>query len=260
MTVGETDDRLNINLRVFDDEPYTTTEKKQYANLLAEKLDRPKDSVNVKLTEIPTVSVLNSFERAKTEKNAPVIPTVAELKETLLERIETALSDFRLPPPAQIVRKQIVTGENTPLEVKIIYLNDEQIAPETEKALLEKARQSLNYDQASISLERIPINVGEIIFSRNQSALTLLGMLQLDFAGRTMRENPKLQIVVAIRSAKVERPEIAAERQRTIAEYLETRWQIAPGKIIFSAIPTATTQIFFQIKGEPTMPDAAPPS
>ncbi len=253
LTVSEKDDKLNINLRVFDDQPYTLNEKKECAQLIADELKRPVESINLKLTEIPTVSVLDAIERAR-EETPPAPPTVAELQSNLLERVEIALSDFALPPPARILRKQIVTGAATPLEVKIIYLSDERIAPETETALLEKVRQSLNYESATVNLERVAAQIGAIDFRRRQSALPILGMMQLDFAGRMMRENPNLTLAVAGNSRKNEPKEITAERLQAIVEYLETRWQIAPDKIkTAEAVPTAGIMLMnFQINDAQT--------
>jgi hypothetical protein len=197
--------------------------------------------------------VLDQFERAREEKPT-VPPTVAELQSNLLERVEIALSDFKLPPPARILRKQIVTGSQTPLEVKIIYLSNEKIAPETETALLERVRQSLNYERATVNLERVASEIGAIDFSRNQSALPLFGMIQLDFVGRMMRENPNLSLVVAGGSRKNEPEKITARRIGKIADYLETRWQIAPAKIkTVAVVPTAGVMLMnFQINDAQT--------
>ncbi len=58
LTVVEKDEILNIELRVFDDEPYTLAEKTEYASLLASRLGRKPGSIDLRLTEIPTSSVL----------------------------------------------------------------------------------------------------------------------------------------------------------------------------------------------------------
>ena len=262
LAVSEKDEKLNINLRVFDDVPYTLEEKKQCAQLIAAELKRPVESINLNLTEIPTVSVLDAIERTREKNQPPAPPTVAELQTNLLERVEIALSDFQLPPPAKILRKQIVTGSQTPLEVKIVYLSDEKIAPETETALLERVRQSLDYEQATVNLERIAAQIGEIDFARNQSALPLLGMLQLDFAGRMLRENPNLALAVNSGGARQnETAEITKERTRAIVEYLESRWQIAPDKIKFAEVaPTvAATSAGSVVRISFQMNDASKP-
>ena len=254
LTVSEKDDKLIVNLRVFDDQPYTLEEKKQCAILIADELKRPVESINLNLTEIPTVSVLDAIERARKEKQPPAPPTVADLQTSLLERVEIALSDFNLPPPAQILRKQIVTGSNTPLEVKIIYLSDVKIPVETETALLEKVRKGLDYEQATVNLERVTAQIGDIDFDSNQSALPLFGMMQLDFAGRMMRENPNLALAVAGVSRKNEPAEITAQRVGAIVQYLETRWQIVPTRVKTAettAGAASVTRISFQTSVAP---------
>lgn len=231
LTVSEKDGKLYVSLRVFDDQPYTLEEKKQCALLVAARLRRPVETINLKLTEIPTVSVLDAIERARAEKPPPAPPPVAELQENLLERVEIALSDFELPPPARILRKQIVTGASMPLEIKIVYLSGEKLSAETETALLERARQSLNLESATIRTERVAAEIGEVGFDRNQTAPTVFGMMQLDYAGRMMRENPQLVLAVAIPTRKRERPAVTAGRMQAIVEFLETRWQIPREKI-----------------------------
>ena len=259
LAVSEKDGKININLRVFDDQPYTLAEKKECAQLIADRLNRPTDAIVLRLTEIPTVSVLDALRRTREEKPVVAEPrSIAELQENLLERVEIALSDFKLPPPARILRKQIVTGAATPLEIKIIYLSGERLTPETQNSLLERVRQSLDYDQATISLERVAADIGEIAFDRNQDALPLLGMMQLDFAGRMMRENPSLLLSVAASPRTGERVEIAVQRLQTITNYLETRWQIAPAKINLagSPPPEGKTLLGFQTNEPAAQTDA----
>jgi uncharacterized hydrophobic protein (TIGR00271 family) len=239
LSVAEKDGKIIVNLRVFDDEPYTPAEKKEYAKLIAERLDRPVESIELRLTEIPTVSVLDALRRTREEKPVAVRPpTVAQLQENLLERVEIALSDFELPPPARILRKQVVTGAGMPLEIKIVYLSGEKLSSEAETLLLERVRKSLDYEAATINLERVAAEIGEIDFSRNQTAIPLLGMIELDFAGRMMRENPSLRLSVNAQPRKGERPETAGERLKAISDFLETRWQIAPLRIkLREAVP-----------------------
>ena len=251
LVVSEKEGKVNINMRVFDDQPYTLAEKKEYAKMIADRLNLPTDFIVLRLTEIPTVSILDTLRQPAEEKNAAP-QTVAELQESLLERVEIALSDFDLPPPARILRKQIVTGAATPLEIKIVYLSDEKLSAEAESLLLERVRQSLDYDQATISLERIGAEIAEINFNRNRIALPLLGMMQLDFAGRIMRENPTLLLSAAIKPRRGERDGIAAERLQVVTDYLESRWQIAPAKIkLAESAPAGSILLRFEINEPP---------
>ncbi len=231
LTVSEKDDSLTVDLRVFDDQPYSLAEKKQCAQLIAQELGRPVESIVLNLTEIPTVSVIEALRRAREEVTPPAASTPASIREKSLERVEIALTDFPLPPPAKIVHKQIVASPANPLEVKITYLSDERISPETETAIVEKIRQGLNDGSATVNLERIAPGIGVINFNRNQFALPLIGMIQLDFVGRMMRDIPNLKLAAVVGYRRNESAEIAAKRAQSIVDYLQTRWQVAPANI-----------------------------
>lgn len=244
LNISETGDKLNVNLRVFDDEPYSLEEKKRCAELVAARLNRPAETVNLKLTEVPTVSALESVERTREEPTAPTAPTFAELRESFAERVAIALSDFKLSAPAQILRRQITAEADAPAEVKIVYLSDAPLAAETETGLADKIRQSLGDAKTNVSFERVPANVGEIAFDRRAAALSVAGMMQLEFAGRMLRENPKLVAEInfptaAATGATEAAAKINAEQFRAIADYLSVRWQIAPARVKQSAAASA---------------------
>jgi len=247
LTVSEKGGSLTVNLRVFDDQPYSLVEKKQCAQLIAERLERPVESIVLNLTEIPTVSVLETIRRAREEVAPPLASTPASIREKSLERVEIALTGFQLPPPAKILQKQIVTSLANPLEVKIIYLSDERIAPEMETAILGKIRQGLNDDSATVDLERLAGEIGVIDFSPDKFELPLAGMLQLDFVGRMLRDIPNLDLAAAIGRRTNEPADIAARRARSIIDYLETRWQIEPARVKFIGenVPLVQTLLRF---------------
>lgn len=249
LTVSEKDGSLTVDLRIFDDQPYSLAEKKQCAQLIAHRLERPVESIVLNLTEIPTVSILEALKRVRDEAPPPVASTPASIREKSLERVEIALSDFQLPPPARIVQKQIVTTLANPLEVKITYLSDERISPETETDILGRIRQGLNDGSATVSLERIAVEIGVIDFSGNQFALPLAGMIQLDFVGRMRRDIPNLKLGGVIGRRKNEAAEITEKRAKSIIDYLETRWQIAPANIVITAAdePSGIARLSFNL-------------
>ena len=247
LTVSEKDGSLTVNLRIFDDQPYSLVEKKQCAELIAQRLERPVESIVLNLTEIPTVSVLEALKRVREEVAQPVASTPASIREKSFERVEIALTGFQLPPPAKILQKQIVTSLANPLEVKIIYLSEERISAEIETAILGKIRQGLNDDSATVDLERLAGEIGVIDFSRDKFELPLAGMVQLDFVGRMLRDIPNLDLAAAIGRRSNEPAGIAARRARSIIDYLETRWQIEPArvKVIGENVPLVRTLLRF---------------
>ena len=205
------------------------------------------ESLVLNLTEIPTVSVLETLRRGREEAAPPLASTPASIREKSLERVEIALTGFQLPPPARILQKQIVTSLANPLEVKIIYLSDERISPEMETTILGKIRQGLNDDSATVDLERLAGEIGVIDFSPDKFELPLAGMLQLDFVGRMLRDIPNLDLAAAIGRRTNEPADIAAGRARSIIDYLETRWQIEPArvKVIGENVPLVQTLLRF---------------
>lgn len=230
LTISEKDDKLNINLRVFDDEPYTLAEKKDCAVKIAEKLNLPVEAINLKLTEIPTVSVIDAIEQARKEASQTA-PTLAELQQNLVEQVDIALSDFKLPAPAQVLNKEVVSGVNEPLKINLIFLSDERLSSETQTALLNDIRNRLQNKEALLRLERVPVDVGEIVFSKNGETIDFLGMMSLDFAGRTLRANSGLVLVIEDKPRRRDTADSRAARLQTIADYLESRWQISSDQI-----------------------------
>jgi uncharacterized hydrophobic protein (TIGR00271 family) len=250
LTVLEKDNNLRIDLRLFDDEPYTADEKKQFAHLIASRLKRSVDSVNLRLTEIPTTLGLATL-REREKKNEP--QTVSEIQSQLWQQVDNALSEVELPPNAQLLNRQLVIDGTNNLQVKLVYLCDSNLDPAVQNSVIDKIRGNLKDKNTVVSLERVPIDAGFIEFSRGSASLPVLGMLQLDFAGRVLRENPDLILAVGRNPRKDENKTISDERVDAVTDYLATRWQIAPERVKYSdsAAPDGKTGITFQINGQP---------
>jgi uncharacterized hydrophobic protein (TIGR00271 family) len=161
LTVAERNGKLNIYLRVFDDKPYTLSEKSQCARLIAKNLNKPVDAVNLRLVEVPTASLLDAI-REREEKLAH--PTLGELQANLRSQAQTILSDIRLPETARLLDQQITTSATEPLRVKLTYLGENSIESDTQIEIVEQIKAKLD-DEAIVSLERIPITIGDIAFS-----------------------------------------------------------------------------------------------
>ena len=231
LTIAEKDDKLSVNLRVFDDQPYTAAEKKNFLKLLAAELGKPAESIALQLVEIPTTSVLAQLETQRERK--PIEPlSIAELQAQLRQRVDGSLRQVELPAGARVLHNEVAAAApDDALHVKMTYLCAQPIAPEQQSSLVETVRQKLQDKAANVTLERVPTDIGFVQFARNRAELPILAMIQLDFAGRVMRENPQLRLLVAAQPFAGERPEIVQERINAVKNYLETRWQIEPNKV-----------------------------
>jgi uncharacterized hydrophobic protein (TIGR00271 family) len=236
LTILEKEGKLNIEMRLFDEETYTAEEKQRYVKMIAARLNRTPESINLRLTEIPTTSVFAALRASEAERrSASTPPTVAELQSNIWQQVDGALSKLSLPPNSRLLSRQVMTNGTNPLNIKIVYLGDDNLTLESQNSIAGSIRTNLQENDAQISLERIPTDIGFIDFPRNSSSTPVLAMLQLDFVGRVMHENPSLQLLVAVQPRKAERQDITAERLQAVKDYLETRWQVMPDKIKLSA-------------------------
>jgi uncharacterized hydrophobic protein (TIGR00271 family) len=227
LAISEKNGKLNVDLRLFDDEPYSASEKKEFLGLAATRLSRPVESINFRLTEIPTTSILAALRERETERT----PTITELQAMLIQQVDGALDQVQLPPNARLLNRALVMDDATSWRINVTYLCDSTLEPEVQHSVIDKIRTNLRDGDAEINLERIPTEVGVIEFPRGSSSIPILGLLQLDFVGRVMRENPSLGLLVAVRLRRGENARVAADRMRSVVEYLESRWQIASVRV-----------------------------
>ena len=252
LSVAEEGNSLNIAIRIFHDEPYTADEKEEFARLVAAQFKRDADTVRVRLTEIPTTNVLAAI-RERSEKRA--VPSVSEMEASLLEQFDSALSNVRFPPDARLVSRQLVMDGNQEIRLNITYLCDVALEPEVQQSVIETIRSNLKDSSAEIRLERIATDVGLVEFPRRSSTIPILGMIQLDYAGRVMRENEELALAVSANRADGEDEKVIQQRMLAITEYLESRWQIDAGRVLLTeSDQTNRTRIAFKIKGEALAP------
>ncbi|MDI1242739.1 MAG: DUF389 domain-containing protein [bacterium] len=136
LTIVDKDELLNIDLRVFDDEPYSASEKTQYVKFIASRLDRKPESINLQLTEIPTATVLAALRNRPETKG----PTIGELQSNLWNQIAGAVSEIELPPDAKLISRQVITDGPDSLHLKITYLCASAIDPVVKDSVVDKVR------------------------------------------------------------------------------------------------------------------------
>lgn len=228
LSVLEKNDNLSVTMRLFDDEPYTTDEKKRFVERIASQLGRPGESISLNITEIPTTLGLATIREIEKKSERE---TVAEMQNKLWARIDSALATVELPPNARILSRRIMLDGSGNLNIKIAYIGDIPLDAQLQNTLVNKIRSDIKEENAAIIFQRIPTDAGVIEFSRNNAIIPITGMLQLDFAGRLLDENAALKLDVRPNIRPGENKSIGDERVQAVADYLTARWQITPDRI-----------------------------
>ncbi|KST70007.1 hypothetical protein BC008_05915 [Mastigocoleus testarum BC008] len=226
--------KLLIQLQVFTSKLYTPEEKSNYVSKLAKRLNKPPELLSLKLIEIPTASneLISSLAEEKKETVESATITIPQLHANFTQEIESAISNLRLPPPAEMVDYEIITTRATPLNVRMIYLSERDINPDAKVMLADEIKTRLEYPSAVVSMKRIPRVMGDISFTRNDSKLTQFDMQRLDNVAKILQRQPNLRLEVTSHKQIDEPEEILRDRSQVITQYLRSRWQIKPERIV----------------------------
>ncbi len=239
MSLKDEDGRLEVYLRVFDNVSYTQSERAEYVRLLASHLNRPAESIALQMVEIPT-----SARETTTRQERVAPPSVAQLLTSFVQRVQFALGDLRLPPPARQVDYKITTDPTGTFHVRLSYLSEREIEADAKALLAESVKDRLNYSSATLTLERIPTQATIIVFEPNSAIRITDEQDPLAEVGRQLSEHPRLRLEVTLNNQNDQvtnqggPPEgIIEERRKTIADYLQVNWQVAADRITFSENP-----------------------
>jgi uncharacterized hydrophobic protein (TIGR00271 family) len=247
LAIAEQEGKLTLYLRVFTSKPYTAGERSEFAHRVADRLDKPADSLELQLVEIPTASAELA---AKATKGLPteVSLTIAELQTRFLQRVQSALKGLRLPPPAQLVGYSIATNAAQPIHVVVSYLSDRDIDSDAQSLIGDEIRTRLVFPAATISLDRIPASPSQARFARNQAVVTAASETLLDTIGQTLRRQPSLRVELVGNAQNREPPELAQERAQAVADYLVSQWQISPDRLAVTSGQTSKRIVVLQFK------------
>jgi len=217
-------------LRVFTSQPFTPTEKSEYSRLIATRLGKPLDAVEVNLLEIPTAASLLAVRAGESERiEAP--PNLAQLRASFGQGVQAALNGLRLPPPARVIDYQVVISSAGPMEVEIYYLGDHEITADAQAMIAEDVRIRLTDPAAMVKCIRIPDSFDTESVPRNQTTLSAAVTGSIDRAGEILQQHPQLQVEVASYQEERERVGVAEARAQAAGDYLATKWQIARERI-----------------------------
>jgi outer membrane protein OmpA-like peptidoglycan-associated protein len=239
LSLADRQGKLALLLRVFTIKPYTNEEKAEYTRLVAARIDRPVQSVAVRLIEIPTVSSeLLTKAREETnaalvndEKRAADILTVGQLQNNYAQEVETILGDLRLPSPATLVDYEVTNHSNSLLRINLFYLSEREIAPDAQLLLGDEIRKRFENSEARLTFERIDTAPVNLTFERNRPQIERKQAEVLDRLGEELEKFALLGVEIAGSADRTERNDVAQERVRSIAAYLAEKWKIEPERI-----------------------------
>jgi uncharacterized hydrophobic protein (TIGR00271 family) len=229
LSSSESDGKINLFLRVFTSQPYTIEEQKYCARLIAERLDRPAETVGLQIVEIPTTAAGLAARAGEEKEESP--PTLAQLQAGFLQAVDSSLRDLRLPPHAQMADYQVTASPSAGIEIRIDYLSERDIDADALALITEYIRSRLDSPAAKVELEKISATTAPIRFNPNQSTLDEPLAAALHLIGRRLQRLPSLEVEITANREKREREAIIDERARAIAEYLKTKWGIEPRRI-----------------------------
>lgn len=224
------DDKLFIRMRVVTREPYSAVERSECERLIAARLGRPVDSVNLEFVEIPTteadVSIL-----ARQLQQQPVTMSVAEMRSRFEQGIDNSLRGLRFPPSAHLLSRRIMTAINQPMQIQFNYLADADISPDAMSIITETVRDRLSDTSTVVRYERVPPTFGALDFARNNEDLQEGALEMLASACARLRLEPELHLRITARREKNELAEIADLRARAIRNHIDTTCREARDRV-----------------------------
>lgn len=242
----EQNGKLIIQMRVFTGQLYTSDEKNEFTRLVASRLNKNPDAVLLQLIEIPIASKdiiakLAETDKAETDKKE-LLPeekqqsTIAEDQAAFSQSTATALRNFQLPSPAQLLRYEVIITNSTvePLSMNMVYLSQREISADAKNLLVDDIRNRLNLPKANVRFQRIPVSQGSLTFSSDKAELTSASTQLLDRVGKILQLQSNLKLDITVDLGKKAPTAITKKRIKAIQKYLNLQWHIADNQINIS--------------------------
>ncbi len=227
LSLFDSEGKLALLLRVFTIKPYTNEEKAEYTRLVAARIDRPVQSVAVRLIEIPTVSseLLSKAREGSNalgdeENRAEAVLTIQQLQSNYAQVMETVLGDLHLPAPAKIVDYRVTNSANEPPTINLVYLSERDIEPDGQLLLVDEIRKRFENSEATVTFERIDTAPISLTFDRNQAKIEKRQEEVLDHLAEGLRKFPSLLVEISANAESSERDGVDKEREQAVAAYL----------------------------------------
>ncbi len=228
VVVVDHDGKLRLQLRILTNKPLAGGERAQFTRNLAKELGAPQAHLDVELIEVPTATLRPELN----EPRAPVPLSTQQLQEQLFERVDRAVADLYLPPPAQLVDYRVSTPASDGLELTLTYLSDREIDDDAKALIAQDVRSRLNYPEALVTLTRVPMSLGKL-FSGRGSGLSSSDLQILDRSITYLGQHDKLRLTILVNdsaedSLTQERLTKLRERMNATAPGFANRLDVKP--------------------------------
>ena len=97
--------------------------------------------------------------------------------------------------------------------------------------MADSIKTKLDYQSTKVKMQRIETSAGIISFAENKAILTPASKKILDRVGAILQRQPNLSLEIKVNQELNEQIDITEERSKTIAEYLESKWQINNNRV-----------------------------
>ncbi len=157
LTAAEKGSRLMVQLRVFTNEPYNSSERARFVDYLAQALERSSETIDLELIEIPTA-------RYRAAPPAiPALPTVRALDsadmQELISRLAAKFDEGlrRLPLPSQVIaiRGEVRISGGSPA-LRLDYVAADQLSPDASEILSNEITRLLDLREIPVEFRYVP--------------------------------------------------------------------------------------------------------
>lgn len=245
-TISELNGKLTLALRVFTSKPCTAAERNEYTNLVAARLGRSADSLEIQLLEIPTATGMLAA-RAREEKPIEAPPTVAQLRANFWQSVQTALNGLRFPPSAQLLDYQLITGSPESTRLIINYLAESDITADAQALITLDVQARLSDATIAVTFQRLPPTFGPLTFRRNDATLGATNLNLLAQVTKVMQAHPACLIEVVSQREANEAAELNQARANVVIDHLVTGTQLDRARFTISQEPAAGRSVLLKL-------------
>lgn len=221
VSISASGPKLDILLRVFSSQPYTPTETAAFQKSLAMELQRPIESVNFQLVEIPTSAAVLTL-KTKLEPSAapPPPPTVMQLQAAFWQRTNRVMEVVRWPSSTRLLGFNLILSESSQTLVEVRYLAERELGLDAQELITQDIRSRLEMPAVEVAYQWIPTTLKTIVFKRNLASLNREDEEILRQAKILTQQNARLQLVIVANREPSEPETIVAERGLVVSTFL----------------------------------------